>query len=108
MEFSGGYYFGVRDYCKQTSRLLAEGPDWSLVCGPNALGKTPYYAEVRLREWPMRLYSHYGKWTNFMREGFKKSLSGDALDASAKVIAEVCELVPNLEALELLRHRVQG
>lgn len=48
-----------------------EGARWVLSCGPLVYGPHgkvdyPYYAEVRLREWPIRLYSRFQDWTEFI------------------------------------------
>jgi hypothetical protein len=46
---------------------------WLLLCGPIAYGPEgkvgrPYYAEIRLRNWPIRLYSRFEEWDSFVHE----------------------------------------
>ena len=67
-EFSEGY-FGIRG----AVHLLQETEQWVLLCGPVMYGphgkvQLPYYAEIRLRDWPVRLYSRFHEWSNFVAE----------------------------------------
>ena len=53
--------------------LLQEREHWVLSCGPIVglpYGKValPYYAEIRLREWPARLYSRFNELGSFIEE----------------------------------------
>jgi hypothetical protein len=55
------------------AHLLLEHEQWVLYCGPIVYGphgkvQHPYYAEIRLREWPARLYSRFHEWDAFIRE----------------------------------------
>jgi hypothetical protein len=59
LEFSSGY-FDVPGSVLQTS-------EWNLICGPLMYGPYgrpgwPYYAEIRLSDWPVRIYSRFEQW----------------------------------------------
>jgi hypothetical protein len=65
-EFSAGY-FGIRI----GGHVLHETEEWRLCSGPVQYGphgkvRLPYYAEIRLREWPVRLYSRFEEWDDFI------------------------------------------
>lgn len=67
-EFSAGY-FAIRG----AVLVLQEAEQWVLLCGPITYGphgkvRLPYYAEIRLREWPARLYSRFHDWGRFVEE----------------------------------------
>lgn len=51
--------------------ILKRGTKWILRCGPLIYGpygkvELPYYAEIRLTEWPLRLYSRFLEWGHFI------------------------------------------
>ena len=103
-EFSRGYFVGsLCAYWSGCGTLLRAAPDWFLACGPAEPGEPPYFAEVRLAAWPLRLYSEWKDWSEYVDDGFRASLSGPALDAADAVMAQVRREVPSLEALEALR-----
>jgi hypothetical protein len=59
-EFAAGYFGGSGHSLERTS-------DWNLICGPLLYGPGgrpgwPYYAEIRLADWPIRLYSRFESW----------------------------------------------
>ena len=65
-EFSAGY-FEIRG----AGHVLQESQEWVLCSGPVVYGphgkvSLPYYAEIRLREWPVRLYSRFHEWADFI------------------------------------------
>lgn len=65
-EFSAGY-FEIRS----AAHVLLETEEWRLCSGPVQYGphgkvSLPYYAEIRLREWPVRLYSRFQEWDDFI------------------------------------------
>lgn len=67
-EFSEGY-FAIGNM----GHVLQRTEQWVLLCGPVMYGphgkvRLPYYAEIRLREWPARLYSRFGEWGDFIAE----------------------------------------
>jgi hypothetical protein len=63
-EFSMGYVNG-------SGTILRREDEWSLICGPLSYGPHgkpgwPYYAEIRLADWPLRLYSKFENWGTFV------------------------------------------
>ncbi|HEY1049787.1 MAG TPA: hypothetical protein VGE39_08535 [Prosthecobacter sp.] len=59
-EFSFGYVMG-------SGHVLRSDNEWNLICGPLGYGPCgkpgwPYYAEIRLHEWPVRLYADFERW----------------------------------------------
>lgn len=63
-EFSAGYARGF-------GHLLRSEKEWTLICGPMMYGPDgkpgwPYYAEIRLFDWPMRLYSRFEEWEDYL------------------------------------------
>ena len=104
-QFSRGYFdAAVEQRRSGYGHLLAQGETWVLVCGPHVEDNTPYFAEVRLPDWPFRLYSKWGDWPYFIGGGYREGLEGAALSAADKVMAEVREIAPDGPALmRLLR-----
>ena len=63
-EFATGYVKGSGD-------ILRREEEWNLItgplsCGPRAKPGWPYYAEIRLVDWPIRLYSRFEDWGSFV------------------------------------------
>ena len=63
-EFSLGYFDG-------SGTILRSEDEWNLICGPMGYGPHgkpgwPYYAEIRLADWPIRLYSNFEDWGAFV------------------------------------------
>lgn len=102
-QFSRGYFeMAVEQRRLGYGHVLARGASWVLVCGPRAEDGLPYFAEVRLADWPFRLYSKWGEWAYFIGGGYKEDLEGAALAAADMVMAEVREAAPDGAALERL------
>lgn len=106
-EFSRAYFVsGLWSYWSGHGTLLRAMPDWFLACGPPASDGDPRYAEIRLPEWPFRLYSDWHDWDEFVDGGFRRKLPlGPALDAAEAVMSQVRRTVPTLAALAALRDR---
>lgn len=65
-EFAAGYAAG-------SGNILRQENEWNLICGPMGYGPHgkpgwPYYAEIRLCDWPIRLYSRFEEWGTFVME----------------------------------------
>lgn len=63
-EFSLGYFNG-------SGTILRSEDGWNLICGPLGYGPHgkpgwPYYAEIRLADWPIRLCSNFEDWGAFV------------------------------------------
>ena len=63
-EFSLGYVNG-------SGLILESTEDYRIVCGPMGYGPNgkpgwPYYVEVRLCDWPVRLYSRFEDWESYL------------------------------------------
>jgi len=83
--------------------LLDEAPGWFLGCGPAKLNDDPYYAAVWISDWPLRLYTRFRQWPEFVQTGFSTGLTGTALHEATLAVESVRKRVPNLEALRQLR-----
>jgi hypothetical protein len=117
-EFSAGY-FRIRS----GGHVLLEAEEWRLCSGPIQYGpqgkvSLPYYAEICLREWPVRLYSRFQEWDDFIssrkwRATSIPGLCGDiekllpTFPASSSALEEL--LLPRImEMLELgTEHRIR-
>lgn len=104
LEFSRGYFEGHRATFLRYGTLLATESSWILGCGPAPIEKVPYYAEVDLVDWPCRLYSRWQDWDAFLAGGYADKIVGEALVAATQAIDRVRELVPDISALNRLRH----
>jgi hypothetical protein len=99
-EFARAYYDqALGSWRRKYGTLLHETRDWSLGCGPATPPAFPYYAEVRLSDWPIRLYSRLGEWDAFVAAGYRAYLEGAALSRADAVMGEVRALVPDQQAL---------
>ena len=83
--------------------LLCDSSSWILGCGPATSEQDPYYAEVRLADWPMRLYSKLDTWNEFADGGYREGLTGQALVAADKVMRQVSTVAPDPAAIRKLR-----
>ncbi len=107
IRFSRGYFDMRRDAATSGLGLvLSEGPDWMLRCGPATPSSAPYYVEIDLAEWPMRLYSKWGEWAENVNGGLCRGLVGPALHAAEQAVAQVRAIAPDAAALNALRQRV--
>ena len=103
-EFSLGYFQMFR-----YGHILAEGKLWFLSCGPSSKGERPYYVQVVLAHWPIRLkLDKWHEWNHFVTEGFKEHLVGKCLTDAEAIMAEVREVVGNQEALNALHDAAQA
>lgn len=80
--------------------LVHIGENWVLGCGPSTLPKLPYFAQVCLRDWPIRLYTRFDEWDTFVSEGYRTSLSGDALSRADVVMTDVRAMLPDQQTLQ--------
>jgi hypothetical protein len=98
--FAQAYFDRVRTEARQSpGRLLIDGELWILVCGPAAATENPYYVEARRRDWPMRLYSRWEDWEDFLAGGYAANLQGQALQAASEVIQVLRDRLPDQMAL---------
>ncbi|NRD52826.1 hypothetical protein [Corallococcus exiguus] len=105
--FSRGYFDLWRDESMSGHGvLLAEAPRWLLRCGPAKPEAEPYYVEVRIADWPMRLYSRWAQWPDYSAQQYRQGLIGEALEAADEVMSEVRKIAPDLESLRALRQRM--
>ena len=105
--FARGYFDLWRDQVTQGNGvLLAESPLWILRCGPAKPEATPYFVEVDLAEWPIRLYSRWERWADYAEHPYREGLTGEALKAADAAMAEVRQVAPDLDALRALRQRM--
>lgn len=104
-EFSRGYFESAVESCQQGyGHLLSQTESWVLVCGPSCNMGLPYFAEVRLTDWPFRLYSKWKDWSTYVGGGYRERLEGAGLVAADRVITEVRQIAPDGSALsELLQ-----
>ena len=103
VEFSRGYFDQTIEMRRAGyGHILARGQSWALVCGPRVINRLPYFAEVRLADWPFRLYSRWGQWADFVSGGYARGLEGVALAAAERVMDEVREVAPDDPALSRL------
>ena len=103
--FSRRYFdLAVGEHGAGYGHILAGGESWVLVCGPHTKNKTPYFAAVRLPDWPLRLYSRWERWPDFINGGYKEGLGGAALAAAERAMAEVSAVAPDVPALLRLLH----
>lgn len=102
-QFSRGYFDATVDSRRQGyGHLLAQAKSWVLVCGPRWNTGLPYFAEVRLIDWPFRLYSKWEDWSDYIGGRYREALEGAALAAADRVMAEVREIAPDGSALSQL------
>jgi len=102
-QFSRGYFdAAVESRHAGYGHLLFQTQSWVLVCGPNVNGGHPYFAEVRLTDWPFRLYSKWEAWDEYAAKGYREGLENAALLAADDAMAEVRHVAPDTRALETL------
>ena len=102
-EFAEGYYRAAVSAAQNGyGVLLLEGDDWLLACGRPVADNPPVYVEVRLREWPLRLYSLWENWLNFVGDGYRTGLTGETLWAASKCMREVRRIAPDAHMLALM------
>lgn len=83
-EFSSGYAQG-------SGHLLRAEPEWNLICGPLGYGPHgkpgwPYYAEIRLLDWPIRLYAKFEAWGHFIaNKEWERNFIPEINDAIARL-----------------------
>ena len=109
--FSAGYFDAAVSHFRDHANLLVERPDWVLGAGPTrhnqppagtrqrSIRELPYYAEVRLPDWPFRLYTHWDAWDAFLVGSYREGLAGQSLQVSEHVMEEVRQIAPNQQAL---------
>ena len=102
-EYSRGYFDMARAGFLDMGTLLCDSSSWILGCGPATPVQDPYYAEVRLADWPMRLYSKFDTWNEFADGGYREGLTGQALAAADKVMRQVSTVAPDTAAIRKLR-----
>lgn len=104
--FARGYFDLWRDEClRGHGVLLAERSSWLLRCGPAKADADPYYAEVRLSEWPLRLYSRWDEWSHYVAKGYRDGLLGQVLDAADEAMSQVRDVAPTVSALRAARQK---
>lgn len=105
-EFSEGYFrSALWTYVTGYGSLLYQTDKWFLACGPKPPKGLPYFAEVRLKDWPFRLYSKFEQWTDFVAGDFRDKLYGEALQVAELVMVQVRQIAPDTTALtHLLDH----
>jgi hypothetical protein len=126
IRFARGYFDRAREgVWKDQGLLLLEGEGWFLRCGPplseellrrysasplfsGARPGEPYFAEVRIAEWPKVLYTPWNKWPEYAAGGFRQGLVGELLHAAEAVMAQVQPLVPDMASLNELRRQAMG
>jgi hypothetical protein len=59
----------------------------------------PYFVQVRLADWPIRLYTRFLEWDTFVDGGYAKELDGAALARAELAMADVRSVFPNQAAL---------
>lgn len=108
-EYSFGYFQIFREMHEAgIGHILAEGELWFLGCGPCPTGQRPYYVQVVLAHWPIRLkLDKWQEWNQFVTEGFKQGLAGQCLVDVEAVMREVRILAGNQEALDSLHDAAQ-
>jgi hypothetical protein len=107
---------------KDQGLLLLEGEGWFLHCGPplseellrragssplfkDARPGEPFFAEVRLAEWPKVLHAPWNEWPEYAAGSFRQGLVGELLHAANDVMAQVQLLVPDRASLKELRRQ---
>ena len=112
--FSAGYFDEALKHFRNRANLLAERPDWILGAGPTKHNQKPsdilkrlnnelpHYAEVRLPDWPFRLYSYWTDWDAFLAGSYQEGLAGEAIGVSDKIMAEVKQIAPSSQSLLVL------
>lgn len=113
--FSRAYFdASIASYRAGCGALLHDAGAWFLTCGPivgagspavtytGACPGEPIHAEVRLADWPFRLYASWRGWDAYLREDFEEGLCGAALDAATRVASEVRLVAPSQTALARL------
>lgn len=88
--------------------VLIRTARFALVAGPALPGADPHYVEVLQRDWPVRLYSRWAAWNEFVKDGFKARLLGASLSASEMVMETVRSAAPDLAALTILHRQRTG
>lgn len=85
-EFSIGYVDG-----DGLGTVLKSEDEWKFFCGPQGFGphgkpRWPYYAEIRLVDWPIRLYSRFEEWAAFIScKGWKNMYIPEINEAIEKL-----------------------
>ncbi len=98
--FAQAYFDRARDEARQSpGRLLIDEELWILVCGPAGETENPYYVEARRRDWPIRLYSRWEDWEDFLAGGYVANRQGQALEAATEVIQVLRDRLPDQMAL---------
>jgi len=109
--FSAGYFESASARFRDHANLLVERANWVLGAGPTRRNQPPEgmtrqldnelprYAEVRLSNWPFRLYTRWPDWEAFLAGGYREGLAGEALRASEQIIREVKQVVPDRQVL---------
>ncbi|HNY33002.1 MAG TPA: hypothetical protein PKO15_19145 [Fibrobacteria bacterium] len=103
LEFAKGYFDLYRTNFATRGTLLHEAFDWILGCGRAPLADDPFYVEVDLLEWPVRLHTPWEHWETFLESDFEKGLDRGALEKARVAIKEVRKVVPTLSSLRELR-----
>ena len=81
-------------YAKGSGHILRSEDEWNLICGPLEYGPHgkpgwPYYAEIRLLDWPIRLYSKFEEWGSFVaNREWEKNFIPEINQAIRKLEAE--------------------
>jgi hypothetical protein len=104
LEYSRGYFDMAHAGFVAMGTLLHDSPTWILGCGPARAEHEPYYAEVRLADWPMRLYTKFDAWPEFVASGYREGLAGRSLLAADEVMRQVADLAPDLTCIRRLRN----
>jgi hypothetical protein len=100
VEFSEAYFnLALQQYESGHGYLLKKGFDWIFATGPCAASSLPCFAEVRLREWPFRLYSRWAEWNEFVSGKFRDDLIGGGLEVAEQIMTKIIKLAPDLTSL---------
>ena len=110
IEFSEGYFNAVLQHYQTGSGgfLLIQEKDWLFAAGPVGKNGHPLYVDIRFREWPVRLYSRWQDYDQFVAGGFREGLAGSALQLAEQTMRIVIQAAPDLAALSHLLHKLNA
>ena len=95
-EFAGAYHdLELDSWRRGRGTLLHLDDKWFVGVGPSAPPSTPRFAQVRLRDWPLRLYTQFDDWDVFLADGYSARLGGQTLSRADAVMRDVRNLLPN-------------
>ena len=117
IEFSSASYdLRVEQYLGSGWYIIARQEDWFVGFIPPGPEMAPPegmedLVEVRVRDWPLVLYGHAEKWSEFLQRGwqdFEPPLRGKALIRAAKTVREVQQVLPDTNTIvEIINERLK-